>query len=115
MPGCSTREVVPLLAADERGAGSEDDSGRAESASSGRVSPGQVRTLQRRMRQWRALNGPEKEVYFPQEHPPGREAAYDFTDCNELGVTIGGEPFEHLLFELVLSFKRLALADGGAE
>ena len=65
---------------------------------------GQVRTLQRRLRQWRALNGPEKEVYFPQEHPPGREAAYDFTNCDELGVTIGGEPFDHLLFELVLSF-----------
>ena len=64
----------------------------------------QLRTLQRRIRQWRALNGPDKEVFFPQEHPPGREAAYDFTNCDELGVTIGGAPFEHLLFELVLSF-----------
>jgi hypothetical protein len=43
-------------------------------------------------------------VFFPQAHPPGREAAYDFTNCDELGVTIGGAPFEHLLFELVLSF-----------
>jgi hypothetical protein len=38
------------------------------------------------------------------EHPPGREAAYDFTNCNELGITIYGAPFDHLLFELALSF-----------
>jgi hypothetical protein len=63
-----------------------------------------LRTLQRRIRQWRALNGPDKEVFFPQEHAPGREAAYDFTNCDELGVTISGAPFEHLLFELVLGF-----------
>jgi len=64
---------------------------------------GQVRTLQRRIRDWRALRGPEKEVFFEQEHPPGREGAFDFTNCNELGVTIQGEPFPHLLFEFVLS------------
>jgi len=70
----------------------------------GQFSEGQLRTLQRRIRQWRALNGPDKEVFFPQEHAPGREAAYDFTNCDELGVTISGAPFEHLLFELVLGF-----------
>jgi hypothetical protein len=69
-----------------------------------RFGKGQVRTLQRRIRDWRALYGPEKEVYFEQEHPPGREAAVDFTSCNDLGVSIQGEPFPHLLFELVLSF-----------
>ena len=62
-----------------------------------------LRTLQRRMRDWRALNGPDREVYFEQEHPPGREAQMDFTHCGELGITIGGEPFEHLLFQFVLS------------
>ena len=80
----------------------------------GRFGAGQLRTLQRRVRQWRGLNGPEKEVFFPQEHPPGREAAYDFTNCTELGITICGAPFDHLLFELVL-LQRLALADGGAK
>ena len=63
----------------------------------------QLRTLQRRLQDWRALNGPEQEVYFPQEHPPGREAQLDFTHCNSLGVTIGGRPYRHLLFQLVLS------------
>jgi hypothetical protein len=67
-------------------------------------SEGKVRTLQRRMRDWRALHGPEKEVMFPQKHVPGREAAVDFTHATELGVTVRGVLLVHLLFELVLSF-----------
>ena len=59
--------------------------------------------MQRRLQDWRALNGPDQEVHFPQEHPPGREAQIDFTHCNSLGVTIGGRPYRHLLFQLVLS------------
>ena len=69
----------------------------------GRFSASQLRTMQRRLQDWRALNGPDQEVYFPQEHPPGREAQTDFTHCNSLGVTIGGRPYRHLLFQLVLS------------
>ena len=61
-----------------------------------------LRTMQRRVRDWRALHGADKEVYFQQEHPPGNEAGIDFTCCNELGVTIRGEVFDHLLFEFVL-------------
>ena len=52
-----------------------------------------LRTLQKRMRDWRALNGPDSEVYFEQEHPPGREAQMDFTHCDSLEATIGGEEF----------------------
>ena len=70
---------------------------------SGRFSASQLRTLQRRLQDWRALHGPEREVYFPQEHPPGREAQFDFTHCNSLGVTIAGQPYPHLLFQLILS------------
>jgi hypothetical protein len=69
-----------------------------------RFRDGQVRTLQRRIRDWRALHGPGQEVMFPQEHVPGREAAIDFTHCSELAVTIAGAAFAHLLFELVLSY-----------
>lgn len=62
-----------------------------------------LRTLQRRVSQWRALFGPGREVFFQQEHPPGRECQIDFTHGTELGVTIHGDPFEHLWFQLVLS------------
>ena len=70
----------------------------------GRFSAGQLRTLQRRVRDWRALHGPDREVFFEQVHPPGREAQIDFTHAAELGVTLAGVPFPHLLFEFVLSF-----------
>ena len=43
-------------------------------------------------------------MYFPQEHPPGREAQIDFTHCKSLGVSIGGQPYAHLLFQFVLSY-----------
>ena len=69
----------------------------------GRFSPAQLRTLQRRLRDWRALHGPEQEVFFPQVHPPGREAQMDFTDAGELRVNIAGLPFPHLFFEFILS------------
>ena len=69
----------------------------------GRFSASQLRTMQRRLQDWRALNGPDREVYFPQEHPPGREAQFDFTHGNSLSVTIAGQPYPHLLFQLILS------------
>jgi hypothetical protein len=65
---------------------------------------GQARTLQRRFRDWRARQGVEPEVFFEQVAAPGREAAIDFTHATDLGVTIAGDPFPHLLFEFVLSY-----------
>ena len=65
---------------------------------------GQARTLQRRFRDWRARHGVEPEVFFQQVAVPGREAAIDFTHGTDLGVTIAGEAFPHLLFEFVLSY-----------
>ena len=55
--------------------------------SEGRFSAAQLRTLQRRLQDWRALHGPDQEVYFPQVHPPGREAQIDFTHCGELNAS----------------------------
>ena len=40
---------------------------------------GQLRTLQRRIKRWRAEHGPHKEVMFPQQHRPGEYAQSDFT------------------------------------
>ena len=72
----------------------------------GRFQPGQLRTLQRRVREWRVQYGPGREVYFEQVPVPGREAAFDFTDLSELGVTLRRVAFPHLLFEWVLSYSR---------
>jgi hypothetical protein len=98
-------EIVPLLAMDERRLlEARTLLSELERRHPGCFSRRHLRTLQRRLREWRALHGPEQEVYFPQEHPPGHEAAFDFTNCNDLEVTIRGEPFPHLLFELTLSY-----------
>lgn len=65
-----------------------------------------IRTLQRRVRDWRALNGPDKEVMFPQNLLPGRQSQSDYTHCKELMVTIDGQPFDHLLFHFMLPYSR---------
>ena len=57
-----------------------------------------LRTLQRRVSDWRALHSPGKNVVFPQDHAPGRELAFDFTKCDSLGVTLAGQPFPHQHF-----------------
>lgn len=69
-----------------------------------RYQEGQLRTLQRRVRQWRAEHGPEKEVFFPQEHRPGEAMQLDFTYATGLGVTIAGAKFVHLLCHVVLPY-----------
>jgi Mu transposase-like protein len=65
---------------------------------------GQLRTLQRRVREWRAQHGPEREIFFPQAHRPGEAMQTDFTHATVLAVTIGGEPFAHQLCHSVLPF-----------
>ena len=52
--------------------------------------PGVRRTLERRIAKWRALNGPNPDVIFRQEHPPGRMGLSEFTDIGALGITIAG-------------------------
>lgn len=70
----------------------------------GRYQDGQLRTLQRRIKRWRATEGPAKEVFFPQIHSPGELCASDFTCMNALEVTINGEVFPHLLYHFVLTY-----------
>ena len=70
----------------------------------GRFSDGQVRTLQRRIKIWRATKGKSKEVFFPQVHQPGRLGQSDFTHMDKLGVTIAGKPFGHMMYHFVLTY-----------
>jgi hypothetical protein len=70
----------------------------------GRFQDGQLRTLQRRVKVWRATEGPAREVFFAQQHPPGRLGASDFTHMEELGVTILGQSFPHLIYHFVLTY-----------
>src|SRR5690242_3842058 len=62
------------------------------------------RTLERRIRAWRALNGAKRDVIFRQEHPPGRLGLSDFTDMCDRGIGIAGVPLDHRLYHFRLSF-----------
>lgn len=64
------------------------------------------RTLERRVRQWRALNGPERDIIFRQTPEPGHMAQSDFTHAEELEVTIAGQAFAHLLYHFVMVYSR---------
>ena len=68
----------------------------------GQYQDGQLRTFQRRVKRWRALAGPGKEIFFAQVYQPGEWCESDFTYMGSLGVTIGGVPFPHLLYHFVL-------------
>ncbi|MGH9438274.1 MAG: IS21 family transposase [Terriglobia bacterium] len=65
-----------------------------------------LRTLQRRIRRWRALKGPDQDVKFPQRHIPGKQSQSDWTHCNKLDVKIDGQPFPHMLFHFMLPYSR---------
>lgn len=69
-----------------------------------RYADGQLRTLQRRVKAWRAAHGPDQEVVLGQRHRAGEAAQTDFTTTAELGVTIAGQTFVHLLCVLVLPY-----------
>lgn len=51
-----------------------------------------LRTLQRRVKAWRAQHGPDKEVMFPQDHAPGARGLSDFTKLKDVVVTVRSEP-----------------------
>ena len=73
----------------------------------GHYPEGQIRTLQRRVKRWRALFGSERNVIFEQIHIPGKMAQSDFTEMDKLEITIGGMPFDHLLYHVVLTPTRI--------
>lgn len=70
----------------------------------GRFEDGQLRTFQRRVKIWRALKGPHREVYFQQIHYPGALCQSDFTHMGKLGITIAGQMFDHLIYHFVLTY-----------
>ena len=70
----------------------------------GKYHTGQLRTLQRRIKAWKALYGPSKEIFFSQHYYPGQWACSDFTSMNKLNITIAQQPFEHIFYHFVLCY-----------
>lgn len=63
-----------------------------------------LRTLQRRVKQWKALHGPAIEVMFRQKHEPGRLGLSDFTHLKDVVITINGKPLPHILYHFRLAY-----------
>jgi hypothetical protein len=64
----------------------------------------QLRTLQRRVKRWRATDGPEQDVIFRQAHEPGAMGISDYTWATKLRITLAGQPFDHKLYHYRLVF-----------
>jgi hypothetical protein len=107
LQGVWAEKIVPLLEADKAGAlQATTVLGVIQAHKPDTYDDGLLRTVQRRIRDWRAHSGPGKEVMFEQDYPPGGYAQSDFTHCDELGITIRGEAFPHLIYELRLCYSR---------
>jgi transposase InsO family protein len=63
-----------------------------------------LRTLQRRVKAWRAQHGPDKQVMFPQHHKPGQRGLSDFTLLKDVTVTVCGEVLQHRLHHFRLAY-----------
>ena len=66
------------------------------------LSPGIQRTVERRVRDWRARHDADKVVFFTQSHQPGQSGICDFTGISSLGVAIGTQPLVHKLYHFRL-------------
>jgi len=98
-------EVVPMLKAAPglRAVGIFEELQRRHPS----LDPGVRRTLERRIRAWRALCGAEQEVIFRQIHEPGRMGLSDFTEMGDLGaqtVTVAGLPLDHRFYHFRLAY-----------
>lgn len=81
-----------------------------------RYSGKELRSLQRKMKDWKVLHGKEREVMFWQIYRPGERSQSDFIDMDYLGLTIGGKQFDHLFFHFMLpysSWEDVLICEGG--
>ncbi len=69
----------------------------------GKYQDHQLRTFQRRVSRWRALNLSQIAT-LEQIHEPGEIMEMDGTWLTKLGVTIQGQAFKHMLIHCVLSY-----------
>ena len=65
-----------------------------------------LRSLQRKVKKWNAINGKDTDIIIPQKHYPGVQGLSDFTHMNSLGITIGKTPFKHMLYHFRLVYSK---------
>lgn len=72
---------------------------------------GQLRTLERRVKEWQLENGKSQLLSFPQVHTPGELMELDWTCMNKLKITIAGELFKHKLCHTILTYSNWEWAE----
>ena len=77
----------------------------------GKFNDGQLRTLERRVKEWKMEKGKAKLLSIPQSHIPGRLMELDWTWMNELMITINGVHFKHLLCHTILTYSNWEWAE----
>ena len=77
----------------------------------GKFHDGQLRTLERRVKEWKMEQGNSKLLSVPQKHIPGKLMELDWTCMNALQITIEGAPFKHLLSHAVLTYSNWEWAE----
>ena len=65
-----------------------------------------LRTLQRRVKHWRRVEGPPLEVMFRQTHAPGQQCLSDFTTLKRVKITLCGKTFKHMLYHFRLCYSK---------
>src|SRR2546426_9324608 len=100
--GVWEQEIVPLLTADDAGVLEATTVLDVVAERHGtRYGPSQLRTLQRRVRDWRGLPGPGQEGDFEPGHPPGRGGGRRFSPPPPPRGAMAGPPLRPLRFPLV--------------
>lgn len=77
---------------------------------------GLLRTVQRRVSEWKLRHGPAPDLIFTQAEEPGRIGYSDFTHASELQITVSGVAFPHLLYQFRLGFSgwcHIQVVNGG--
>lgn len=80
------------------------------------IGPSFRRTLERRVAEWKALHGADRDVMFRQIQQPGRMGLSDFTDASDLGVIVAGRLLDHRLYHFALAcsgFEHVEVVLGG--
>jgi len=103
LEGLWDEEILPLLVA-APGLRPITLFGEMERRHPDRIGPSFRRTLERRIAEWKALHGANRDVMLPQIQQPGRMGLSDFTDANGFGVIVGGQRLEHRLYHFALAF-----------
>jgi len=68
---------------------------------------GQLRTLQRKIKQWKASSPDStKEVFFTQKHTPGRMAQNDFFHIKSLQITVNHKVLDYLMYHYILTYSK---------